>query len=397
MSLAAGAHVLAVKNQAAFDSLYGAGKPIAGVYGGNLANSGERLLLEDAQGDPIHDFEFLDAWYPTTDGGGYSLVIRDAHADKVAWGLASGWRASTFVNGSAAAAEAPFCGDGVDNDGDAAVDLADPGCGSAIQDLENPECNDGLDNDDDGATDLADAECGSAAEDAEAVAPVDSSLCYKVQTSPGSPFLSVAVTLSDEFDAGVSFLALSPQSLCLPGELNQATVLDDATHLESYKIREVPGEPHHVPQTGLHVESQFGPMFIATSKPDRLLVPTSRDGSGPPDPAQHDVDAYKCYSIKLTAGAPRYFPQSGQANFKDAFEHREYALRRPKRFCTPVAVNGAAIKNPAGYLLCYPAKKTNLDPTHVRRLGIQTANALGSEVLDTRREEELCLPARRIP
>jgi hypothetical protein len=148
-TLAAGAHVLVVKDQPTFETRYGTGLPIAGVYGGNLSDGGERLAVLDASAGPIQDFTYDDAWYPTTDGGGFSLVIRDATADRAVWDTAAGWRASTFSNGSPGAAELRACADGIDNDGDTLVDLADPGCASASQDHEDPACNDGVDNDGD--------------------------------------------------------------------------------------------------------------------------------------------------------------------------------------------------------------------------------------------------------
>ncbi len=46
------------------------------------------------------------------------------------------------------------CGDGVDNDGDGAVDLADGGCNSALDTSEAMDCDDGLDNDGDGRIDF---------------------------------------------------------------------------------------------------------------------------------------------------------------------------------------------------------------------------------------------------
>lgn len=54
----------------------------------------------------------------------------------------------------------PQCSDGFDNDGDGAIDLADPGCGGDPNALnESPQCNDGVDNDNDGYIDLADPGC----------------------------------------------------------------------------------------------------------------------------------------------------------------------------------------------------------------------------------------------
>jgi hypothetical protein len=54
------------------------------------------------------------------------------------------------------------CDDGVDNDGDGRVDLADSGCTWAGDMSEQPDCSDGLDNDFDGQIDLADSNCASA-------------------------------------------------------------------------------------------------------------------------------------------------------------------------------------------------------------------------------------------
>jgi YVTN family beta-propeller protein len=56
--------------------------------------------------------------------------------------------------------ENPECSDGVDNDGDGDTDLADAGCfGNSARNIENPECSDGVDNDGDGDIDGADADC----------------------------------------------------------------------------------------------------------------------------------------------------------------------------------------------------------------------------------------------
>ena len=48
------------------------------------------------------------------------------------------------------------CRDGIDNDGDGAIDLDDDGCRSADDPSEEPDCDDGIDNDGDGDTDYPD-------------------------------------------------------------------------------------------------------------------------------------------------------------------------------------------------------------------------------------------------
>ncbi len=87
-----GAFALVVRDQVAFEALYGTGLPILGEYQpDNLSNDGERLEFRDAAGNVIHDFTFSDAWYSATDGGGYSLVVRDEAADVADWNTPAGW------------------------------------------------------------------------------------------------------------------------------------------------------------------------------------------------------------------------------------------------------------------------------------------------------------------
>jgi len=104
-SLDPGAYVLLVSNQQAFESRYGAGRPIAGQFTGQLSNGGERIKLEDNFGTSILDFAYDDAWFPETDGGGHSLVIVDLEADPAVWNLQASWRASHLPGGSPGAAD----------------------------------------------------------------------------------------------------------------------------------------------------------------------------------------------------------------------------------------------------------------------------------------------------
>ena len=60
------------------------------------------------------------------------------------------------------------CNDGMDNDGDGQIDLADAGCGGdAGNNIENPQCSDGVDNDGDGSVDGADVHCSGPADNIE--------------------------------------------------------------------------------------------------------------------------------------------------------------------------------------------------------------------------------------
>ena len=64
------------------------------------------------------------------------------------------------------------CNDGLDNDGDGAVDLNDAGCRDKADRSEKFGCEDGIDNDGDGTIDYpADAGCTSATDDSESGEP----------------------------------------------------------------------------------------------------------------------------------------------------------------------------------------------------------------------------------
>lgn len=101
VELAPGEYVLVVEDATAFEARYGGGFNIAGQYAGRLSNGGERLVLRDAAGQTICDFEFQDDWYDLTDGLGFSLTVRDpARADPETLSSKDAWRASVNAGGS---------------------------------------------------------------------------------------------------------------------------------------------------------------------------------------------------------------------------------------------------------------------------------------------------------
>jgi hypothetical protein len=123
-SLAAGERIVVAKNREAFV----ASTPnVANIlladreYTGSLDNAGEQITLLDADGGAIQQFTYDDAWQPTTDGDGRSLVIIDESAAKATWNDAASWRASLEQGGSPGEADA-MAGD---VNGDDGVDWAD--------------------------------------------------------------------------------------------------------------------------------------------------------------------------------------------------------------------------------------------------------------------------------
>jgi hypothetical protein len=101
MTLDAGHYVVVVSNIANFQSRYGSSATIAGQYSGNLSNGGEDIVLKlpvplEAA---ILRFRYSDKWYPTTDGSGDSLTIRDPLAHPATWNQPESWRAASPTPG----------------------------------------------------------------------------------------------------------------------------------------------------------------------------------------------------------------------------------------------------------------------------------------------------------
>lgn len=95
VSLAAGERLILARNPTAFAIRYPTvAAQVLGPYQGELANSGERLQLLDPVGEVVLDFEYKDGWYPSSDGEGRSLVVRDVEGlahdqfeDPLSWAM----------------------------------------------------------------------------------------------------------------------------------------------------------------------------------------------------------------------------------------------------------------------------------------------------------------------
>jgi hypothetical protein len=106
-TLAPGERAVVVRNPEAFANRYGTGIRVVGSYGGTvedyrLSNSGERLILAEPSGAPIHDFSYDDdgGWPTMPDGQGASLVVMDEGAALPSWADGSSWRDSYQMLGS---------------------------------------------------------------------------------------------------------------------------------------------------------------------------------------------------------------------------------------------------------------------------------------------------------
>jgi hypothetical protein len=90
-----------VRNITAFATRYTTnGINIASEYEGKLDNAGEALSIQDILGTRIQSFSYSDTWYPSTDGGGYSLVIADPYGETNLWDQQAGWQPSEILHGT---------------------------------------------------------------------------------------------------------------------------------------------------------------------------------------------------------------------------------------------------------------------------------------------------------
>ncbi|MDB6070468.1 MAG: hypothetical protein JWL81_1639 [Verrucomicrobiales bacterium] len=102
--LAPGQRLVLVDSESAHRKTYGWDRTIAGIYRGNLSNSGDTLtLMSDAV--TVFDFGFNGAWQPLADGGGFSLTMVHPKAGLNLVDPAN-WRLSSVANGT------PGIGDG---------------------------------------------------------------------------------------------------------------------------------------------------------------------------------------------------------------------------------------------------------------------------------------------
>jgi hypothetical protein len=109
-TLAAGGRCLIVGNLAGFQLRYGHAfdAQIVGVYSGNLDNNGESVQILDTIGENILDFTYNNSWFPPSDEGGRTLVIRSPNPDWSTYDLPQSWALSGNVSGTPGAGDTDF-------------------------------------------------------------------------------------------------------------------------------------------------------------------------------------------------------------------------------------------------------------------------------------------------
>ena len=231
-------------------------------------------------------------------------------------------------------------------------------------------------------------------------ASLDAFLCHEIRVdgrNGGARFPHVqGLSLTDDIESG-DFDVVRPQVLCNPAKYNGALVIDEDTHLTGYRILGSEGNPRHVRQRDILLDNRLGTSTVNTWGARRLLMPSAADLANDPgaiDPAAHTVDAFKCYRIKPSNGAPR-LPRGLQVDLEDAFgaAGRFTLSRNPVQLCYPVDIENQGKTNPAARLLCFRGEQSRGEARISRLANIHVNNDFGSWVFKTQREFEICIPS----
>ena len=234
--------------------------------------------------------------------------------------------------------------------------------------------------------------------------PPDHFLSYQIKKSKGVPkFEKREVFLADRFGEG-DFEVKKPVALLNPADKNGEGITDPNTHLISYRVK----GPKFEKLEDVPVEDQFGQLLLDVKRPDRLLVPASKNLSSLPDPpiiGAINLDHFLCYPVKESKrpqgdddddddddDGGSHLPV--QAFVVDQFNQpKVFDVRRPTRLCNSVNKEGEGIKNPNSQLLCYQVKPARGEPRHQRIKNIFVHDQFGPKQMDTKKERELCVPA----
>ena len=207
--------------------------------------------------------------------------------------------------------------------------------------------------------------------------------CYEAKVAPDTPkFEKRDVTLVDQFGPS-SALIDKVKNLCNPVDKNDEEIIDPTAHLTCYNIKEF--DPQFE-QRIVFVNNQFGTLFLKVEKPERLCVPSEKNGL----PSDLLIDHFQCYKVKVAPGTPKFEKQ--EVTLDDQFNSGTAIVEKPLALCNPVDKNGEGILNPANHLVCYSLNKgPKLDP----KPEVTSVDQFGPLDLTVLKAERLCVPSTK--
>jgi glucose/arabinose dehydrogenase len=227
---------------------------------------------------------------------------------------------------------------------------------------------------------------------------VDAYLCTKAALARGQAPLPQGTTtsLSDDLVPGpLTYDVRKAASFCTPVSVNGSTIVEAGAHQEGFSVKRVKGSPKFA-KSLVSTGDQFGARNLFLTQETSLLVPSSAvlGNTGAPPYARTAVDHYKCYRANLAKGSPKFVAPSSPT-VSDGLIYalgQSLVLKKPTRYCEPVAADGSTINVPATKLVCYGAKLPA--GTKYAKSEVSTSNPdFGDDVLLTTAVSELCVPA----
>ena len=108
-TLAGGQFAVIVRNRAAFEARYGTAITMLGEFVlTRLSNGGETIALLDSTGAAIQSFTYDDAWFPSADGPGWSMVVAAENAATPDLNSAAAWADLVPKHGNPGAPNGPI-------------------------------------------------------------------------------------------------------------------------------------------------------------------------------------------------------------------------------------------------------------------------------------------------
>jgi hypothetical protein len=212
--------------------------------------------------------------------------------------------------------------------------------------------------------------------------PIDHFQCYEVKPSK---FSTAPVTVQDQFGTLTGDIRF-PHRLCNPTDKNNEGIIDPTDHLVGYSTR----YSRFIKQRNQMLVDQFGTLFLDVTRPDLLMLPSSKDGV----PQLPPLDHFQCYKVKRSKGTPKFVKRT--VTITNQFEPPITILvTKPFRLCAPANKNGEDPTAPLhpDHLTCYKTRGPRFNgSSHTISNQFEV-----DDVLQVIHRRELCVPSLKNP